>query len=254
MIKIDLSNQVALVTGAGTGIGKGVALKLAEAGAKVAVNYNSSKEAAEEVVHLINENGGKAALYQCDVTQEDAVFNMVSEIEKELGQISILINNAGSLVKRERIEDMSEELWQTLVDVNQKSVFLCSKAVIPKMREQKAGRIVNISSVAARNGGGPGAVMYASSKAAVSTFTKGLAKELASDGILVNSVSPGVISTPFHDRFSSNVAREGFKQAIPLSREGTPEEVADAVLYLVSPLSNYLVGETIEVNGGLLMD
>ncbi|MEH7746599.1 3-oxoacyl-ACP reductase family protein [Neobacillus drentensis] len=254
MISINLEKKVALVTGAGTGIGKAIALKLAETGATVAVNYNSSKESAEKVVSTIVEQGGKAKAYQCDVANEEAVKAMYIKIEEELGDVDILINNAGSLVERCVIENMSTELWQTIVDVNQKSVFLCSKYAIPKMKDKKEGRIVNVSSIAARNGGGIGAVMYASSKAAVSTFTKGLAKELVGNGILVNAVSPGVITTPFHDRFTSNEAREQFKNAIPLSREGQPSEVADAVLYLVSPLSTYIVGENIEVNGGQLMD
>lgn len=254
MISINLENQVVLVTGAGTGIGKAIALKMAEAGAKVAVNYNSSREEAEKVVSAIVENGGTAKAFQCDVTNEAAVKAMYIRIEDEMGEVDVLVNNAGSLVERCVIEEMSEDLWQTIVDVNQKSIFLCAKYAIPNMKAKKNGRIVNISSVAARNGGGMGAVMYASSKAAVSTFTKGLAKELAPYGILVNAVSPGVITTPFHDRFTSNEARGQFKNIIPLSREGDPSEVADAVLYLVSPLSTYVVGENIEVNGGQLMD
>ncbi|MFJ7728544.1 SDR family NAD(P)-dependent oxidoreductase [Neobacillus sp. NPDC097160] len=254
MISISLENKVALVTGAGTGIGKAIALKLAEAGAKVAVNYNSSRIDAEKVVSTIVENGGSAKSYQCDATNEEAVKDMYLKIEEELGSVEILVNNAGSLVERCVIEEMSSDLWQTIVDVNQKSVFLCSKYAIPYMKANKNGRIVNVSSIAARNGGGLGAVMYASSKAAVSSFTKGLAKELVGHGILVNAVSPGVITTPFHDRFTSEEARLQFKNVIPLSREGNPSEVADAVLYLVSDLSTYLVGENIEVNGGQLMD
>ncbi|WP_342433252.1 SDR family NAD(P)-dependent oxidoreductase [Neobacillus sp. FSL H8-0543] len=254
MISINLENQVVLVTGAGTGIGKAIALKLAEAGAKVAVNYNSSREEAQKVVSTIVEHGGTAKVYQCDVTNEEAVQAMYVKIEDELGEVDILVNNAGSLVERCVIEEMSSDLWQSIVDVNQKSVFLCSKYAIPNMKVKKNGRIVNVSSIAARNGGGIGAAMYASSKAAVSAFTKGLAKELVGHGILVNAVSPGVITTPFHDRFTSDEAREQFKNVIPLSREGSPSEVADAVLFLVSPLSTYLVGENIEVNGGQLMD
>jgi 3-oxoacyl-[acyl-carrier protein] reductase len=149
---------------------------------------------------------------------------------------------------------MSAQLWEEVVNINQKSVFLCSKHVIPGMKEKKSGRIINISSIAARNGGGLGAVMYASSKAAVSAFTKGLAKELCDDGILVNGVAPGTITTAFHDRFTSAEARAKTKTTIPLKREGTPEEVADAVVYLASPMSSFLLGEMIEVNGGQLMD
>lgn len=239
MININLENQVAIITGGGTGIGKEVALKLARAGAKVAVNYYSSKDEAENVVSEITNSGGKAIAYQCDVTNETQVIEMINKVQSDLGPTSILVNNAGSLVQRCKIEDMTSDLWDTIVDVNQKSVFLCSKHVIPIMKENRYGRIINISSIAARNGGGMGAVMYAASKASVSAFTKGLAKELCDYGILVNGVAPGTITTPFHDRFTSNEARENIKKTIPLQREGTPVEVADAVLYLSSPLSSF---------------
>ncbi|MCM3713717.1 SDR family oxidoreductase [Alkalihalobacillus oceani] len=251
---INLENQVALVTGAGTGIGKAIALRLAEAGAKVIVNYNSSKEAAEAVVADINGKGGTATAYQCDVTDEAQVKEMIAKIGAECGGIDILINNAGSLIERCPVAEMSTELWERIINVNVKSVFLVTKYVIPLMKEKQYGRIVNVSSVAARNGGGGGAVMYATAKGAVSTFTKGLAKELCDDGILVNGIAPGVITTPFHDRFTSAEARENFRKVIPLGREGDPLEVADAALYLVSPLSSYVLGEMVEVNGGQLMD
>lgn len=254
MITINLENQVALVTGAGTGIGKAIALRLAEAGAKVIVNYNSSKEAAEAVVAEINGKGGVATAYQCDVTDEEQVKEMVAKIGADYGGIDILINNAGSLIERCPVAEMPTDLWERIINVNVKSVFLVTKYVIPLMKEKQYGRIVNVSSVAARNGGGGGAVMYATAKGAVSTFTKGLAKELCDDGILVNGIAPGVITTPFHDRFTSSEARENFKRVIPLGREGDPLEVADAALYLVSPLSSYVLGEMVEVNGGQLMD
>ncbi|RXJ02525.1 SDR family oxidoreductase [Anaerobacillus alkaliphilus] len=254
MLSVNLENQVAIITGGGTGIGRAIAIRLAEAGVKVAVNYNYSKDEAFQVVSAITTNGGEAAAYQCDVTNEEQVIEMMNKVTEDLGPVSILVNNAGSLVERCKIEDMSEELWEDTTNVNQKSVFLCSKHVIPIMKAQNYGRIINISSIAARNGGGMGAVVYAASKAAVSAFTKGLAKELCEYGILVNGVAPGTITTRFHDRFTSNEARANIKKTIPLNREGTPEEVADAVLYLASPLSTFLLGEMIEVNGGQLMD
>lgn len=254
MININLENQTVLITGGGSGIGKAIAIKLAEAGARVAINYNSSKESADQVTSEIIANGGIAYKYQCDVTKEEQVKRMVSKIEVDLGTVDILVNNAGSLIERCRVDEMSMELWQKVVDVNQKSVFLCSKYVIPAMKRNNYGRIINVSSIAARNGGGMGAVIYASTKAAVSAFTKGLAKELSEFQISVNGVAPGTITTAFHDKFTGNDVRAKVVETIPLKREGTPEEVANAVLYLVSPLSSFLLGEMIEVNGGQLMD
>ncbi len=254
MVEIHLNGQVGLVTGGGTGIGRAICLRLAQAGVKVAVNFNHSQMEAQQVVSEIISNGGEAIAYKCDVTNEQEVIQLVEKVEKDLGPITILVNNAGSLVERCKIEEMSEQLWESVTNVNQKSVFLCSKHVIPTMKKKQYGRIINISSIAARNGGGMGAVVYAASKAAVSAFTKGLAKELCDYGILVNGVAPGTITTAFHDRFTSNEARANIKKTIPLNREGTPEEVADAVLYLASPLSSFLLGEMIEVNGGQLMD
>lgn len=252
---IRFDGQVALITGASSGIGRASAIEFAKSGAKVVVNYNSNQQAAEEIVRQIKAEGGEAVAVQANVAVKADVDRLVQETLSAFnGRIDILFNNAGTLVERKNIEDMSEQLWDEVMAVNAKSVFLCCNAVIPIMKKQGFGKIINMTSVAARNGGGLGAGAYSAAKAAVLTLTKNLAKELTASGIWVNGVSPGVISTQYHDRFSSDEAREGFKKAIPLHREGKPEEVAWTVLFLASRQADYLVGENIEVNGGLWMD
>jgi 3-oxoacyl-[acyl-carrier protein] reductase len=247
------SEEVAWVTGSSTGIGRAVAEGLAEQGCRVVVHYNRSEDEAREVVGQIESSGGKVALVGGDVSDAAEVKRMVAEIEDRYGRLDILVNNAGSLIERRTLEEMTEDLWDRVMEVNLKSVYLCSQAVLPVMKRQGSGRIINMTSIAARNGGGPGSVAYATAKGGVSTLTRAMAKELISDGILVNGVAPGVITTPFHDRFTPPDMREGMAQSIPMGREGTPEETAGAVLFLASSWANYLVGEIIEVNGGQLM-
>jgi 3-oxoacyl-[acyl-carrier protein] reductase len=254
MSKISLAGKTALVTGGGTGIGRAIALEFAKNGATVVVNYNASKEAAEEVVAEIEAIGGKALALQADLIKEDQVEKLVKETVAFAGTIDILVNNAGTLVKRCPIDQMDLELYQYIMDVNVTSTFLMCKHVIPIMKAQQGGKIINMSSVAAHNGGGNGAVIYATSKAAVTTFTKGLAKELAPYNILVNSIAPGVITTRFHDQYTSAEARENFRKSIPLGREGAPEEVAGAAMLLATEYGSYITGEMIEVNGGMYMD
>ena len=247
------SEEVAWVTGSSTGIGRAVALALAEEGCRVVVHYNRSEDEAREVVERISSSGGEATLLGGDVADAQEVERMVGEIEGRYGRLDILVNNAGSLIERRSFSEMTEDLWDQVMDVNLKSVFLCSRAVLPMMRHRGRGRIVNVTSVAARNGGGPGSAAYATAKGGVSTLTRAMAKELVSESILVNGVAPGIITTPFHDRFTPPEMRESMTAAIPIGREGTPEEVAGAVLFLASPWADYLVGEIIEVNGGQLM-
>jgi 3-oxoacyl-[acyl-carrier protein] reductase len=248
------SEEVAWVTGSSTGIGAATAVALAEAGCRVAVHYNRSEVEAREVVERISSSGGEAMLIGGDVANAGEVERMAGEIEERYGRLDVLVNNAGSLIERRKLEEMTEDLWDRVMDVNLKSVFLCSKAVLPAMKRQGRGRIINMTSVAARNGGGPGSAAYATAKGGVSTLTRAMAKELVGEGILVNGVAPGIITTPFHERFTPPEMRERMTAGVPIGREGTPEEVAGAVVFLASPAADYLVGEIIEVNGGQLMD
>lgn len=254
-MNIDLTGKVALVTGASGGIGRAIAIALASCGAKVALNYLNSREAAEQAAADIGRTGGTAAAIQADVSKAAEAERLVRATEEAFGSgPDILVNNAGHLVQRLANAEMTDELYGRVMDVNLKSAVFVSKAVIPGMAAAGGGRIVNLTSVAAHNGGGPGASIYAASKAAVLAYTKGLAKEVAGSGILVNAISPGFIGgTAFHAAFTPPAAREAAIRGIPLLREGTPEDVAGVALFLVSELSAYLTGETIEVNGGMFM-
>lgn len=251
----QLTGKIALVTGSNAGIGRGIALLLAANGAKVGVSYLNNKEQGEETVALIRQAGGQAELFQADVTDIEQIDRLVSDVEKAFdGTVDILVNNAGHMVKRVPTAEMTEDMYDKVLNVNFKStVFMC-KRVLPGMKAKGAGRIVNMSSVAAHNGGGPGSGIYAASKAAVTAYSKNLAKEVAGHGITVNLVSPGFIGqTAFHATFTTDEGRKATVNGIPLQREGTPDDVAGAVLYLVSDLAAYLTGETIEINGGMFM-
>jgi len=252
---IRFDNKVIIVTGASLGIGAATATAFAEAGGSVVVNYNQSAESAAQLVDKITSAGGKAIAVQADVTKAEAVKKLVNTtLDTYDGRIDILINNAGSLLERRPIEKMTEDLWDETMTLNIKSVYLCSQAVLPTMKKQGEGKIVHVSSIAGRNGGGVGASHYSAAKGAVITLTKGMAKEFIQYGITVNGIAPGVITTPFHDRFSSKELRENFKRSIPLNREGDPSEIAYPILFLASSYASYIIGETLEVNGGLLMD
>ena len=244
---------MAWVTGSSTGIGRACALALAEEGCRVAVHYNRSEDEAKKVVEEIESSGGEALLVGGDVADAGEVKRIVGEIEERFGRLDILVNNAGSLIERRSLDEMDEDLWDRVMEVNLKSVYLCSQAVLPLMKRRGRGKIVNMTSVAARSGGGPGSIVYATAKGGVSTLTRGMAKELIPDGIIVNGVAPGIITTPFHEQFTPDDVREQMTGSIPAGREGTPEEIAAAVVYLASPKADYLVGEIIEINGGMLM-
>jgi len=250
----DLSGKVALVTGAGSGIGRATAIALAEAGAAVAVNYHRNEAGAEKARQEIVLAGGRAVTVQADVTRSADARRMVDVIGAAFGPVDILVNNAGSLVERLRLLEMIEARWDEVIDLNLKSAFLCAQAVAAAMIQRRIGVIVNIASIAGRNGGALGSIHYSTAKGGMITMTKGLAKELAPHGIRVNAVSPGVISTPFHEQFSTPEAIRNFVSNIPLGRVGAPEEVARTILFLASEASSYIVGETIEVNGGMLME
>jgi len=248
-VLIDLTGQRAIVTGASTGIGRATAVALAGAGADVAIHYGSSRKEAEETAAAVEARGRRAVLVQGDFRDPTDAGKAVEAAVHGLGApVDILVNNAGSLIARSPIEEMDAELWKEVIDLNLSAVFFATKAALPHFGRN--ARIVNVSSVAARHGGGPGAVAYATAKGGVMTMTRGLAKELAPRNIRVNAIAPGVIETPFHDRFSTPEMLETFRKGIPLGRLGTPEECAGAVLYLVSPLASYVTGQTIDINGG----
>lgn len=270
-ISFDFKGKVVLVTGASSGIGRATAELFGKCGASVAVSYLKNRSGADAAVAAISNNGhgvyaanpsggavGTATVtamaIQADVTKNSEIERMVREVEAEMGGIDILVNNAGSLVERLKTMELTEDRWDEVIDLNAKSAFFAAQAVIPKMLEKRAGVIVNVTSVAARNGGALGSIHYSSGKAALLTMTKGLAKEFAAKGIRVNAVSPGVIDTPFHETFTTSEVMQNLRNAIPMGREGRSEEVASVIAFLASDAASYLCGETIEINGGLLMD
>lgn len=249
---MKLKNKVAIVTGGGRDIGKQVSLKLAAEGAKVVVNYFDSEAECQQTVNEINAAGGEAILVHGDMTKEEDVTNLVAKAVDAYGEaIHILVNVAGGLVARKTIEEMDLDFFEFVMKLNLTSTFLVTKAVKPYM--SAGASIVNFASQAGRDGGGPGASVYATSKGAVMTLTRSYAKEFGPQGIRVNSLCPGVISTTFHDTFSKDEVRKFLQGATPLKREGDPAEVANVVAYLVSDEASFLNGVNLDVNGGLLM-
>lgn len=245
----ELAHKVALVTGGSRDIGRAVALRLAELGATVVVNYHSDEAAAEETLQLIRQRGGHATSVRGDVTNAADVARVVDAARAVAGAIDILVNNAGGLVARRLIGDMDEAFWTSVITLNLTSVFLVTKAVLPHMPD--GGAIVNFSSQAARDGGGPGASAYAAAKAGVLNYTRALAKELAPRRIRVNAVSPGMIATKFHDTFTKPEVRQRVAASTPLGREGTAAEVAELTAFLASPRAAFINGEGVEINGGI---
>jgi len=249
-MQVDLNGKVALVTGGGRDIGRAVSIALAGSGAAVAVNYNTSADKANEVVRDIEAKGGQAMAVKGDVTSEAQITAMIAAIGQRFGErIDILVNNAGGLLARKKLDEMDEKFWDAVITLNLKSVFLVTRAVVPRMSE--GGAIVNLSSLAARDGGGGGALAYSAAKGAVLTLTRGLSKELAPKKIRVNCVSPGMIDTTFHDTFTSPEIRKAVAGRTSIGREGTPDDVANSVLFLASDASAYITGESIEINGGI---
>lgn len=249
----DLAGKAVLITGASTGIGAALVRAFAAQGARVAAHYNSSKAAADDLVREIGDAGGTLHLVQGDFARSEQVRRAVEDAAAALGGLDGLINNAGALVKRVRVEDATDDDYDAIMDLNARSVYVASKAAIPHLKKN-GGFIINTSSVAARNGGGPGAGFYASSKAFVSNITRGMAKELIGSRIRVNAVAPGVIATPFQERYSTPEMLETMLKTVPQGRLGTAEDCVGAYLFLASEaLSGYVIGEVIEVNGGQLM-
>jgi 3-oxoacyl-[acyl-carrier protein] reductase len=241
----DLKNRIALVTGASRGIGRAIALALADAGATVAINYRERVKEARDVAEAIGKSGGHATVFGGDVSLRGAVESMVHEIEERLGPIDILVNNAGMAAVR-RLEDITEEDFDRSLAVNLKSAFLCTQAVLPHMRARRWGRIVNISSIGARIGAGSVSIAYAAAKAGVEGLTRGYALRVAPEGVTVNAVAPGLIDT----EMGRPLIEAGIGARIPVGRPGTGDEIAQAVLLLVG--NAFVTGQTLAVNGGTL--
>ncbi|MBW3623523.1 MAG: SDR family oxidoreductase [Armatimonadetes bacterium] len=242
------------MTGAGSGIGRATALLLGRRGATVAVHYRSNSDGAIAVVNEIEAAGGRAAAFCADLSRREEVNALAEAVDRDLGPVEILVNNAGSLMGRCHILEMTDAHWQDVFQTNTTSVFYTCQAFAPKMVERGRGVVVNNASIAGRNGGGVGCAAYGAAKGAVIAFTKGFAKEMAPHGVRVNAVNPGVIDTPLHEEYTTPEQMERLVGTIPLGRVGTPEETAEVIAFLASDAARYLTGESIEVNGGMWMD
>jgi len=250
----DLAGKVVLITGASTGIGATLAKGFAAQGASVGLHYNSSIEAAQALAKEIEAAGGKVVLIKADANHSAEMARAVEETAQKFGRLDGLINNAGGMVARVKYEDMTDEHYDAVMDLNGRSVLAATKAAIPHLKRQNGGFIINTTSIAARNGASNGAGIYGSSKAFVSNVTRGMAKELIAYGIRVNAVAPGFIQTPFHERYSTEAQKQAALATIPQGRVGAPEDCLGTYLFLASAaLSGYIIGQTIEVNGGQLM-
>ena len=243
--------MTALVTGASNGIGASTAERLAREGAYVLIHYNHSEEGAAATLQTVRKAGGDGRLVGADLSSIAGTRALIDRVRGNAPEI--LVNNAGSLVKRTPVLDMSPELWEEVFVLNSTSAFFLTQGLLPAMLRRKRGIVVNVTSIAARTGGGVGAVAYAAAKAALSAMTKGLAKEFAGQGIRVNAVSPGTIDTDFHRTFSTEQMLTSVRAATPLGRLGTAEEVADVILFLCTPGAEFIQGQVIEVNGGFLL-
>jgi 3-oxoacyl-[acyl-carrier protein] reductase len=247
--------QVVMVTGGATGLGAAMVERFALLGADVACCYHKSRTSAEALAAQLREQGREIFLVQVDVADSAEVQAAVAAIAAHFGSpVSILVNNAGDNLNPAPIDEMSEETWDRVLDINLKGAFLCAKYCIPAMKAARSGRVINITSISGRTGGGPGGAHYAASKGGLEAFTRALAKELAPFGVTANGVAPGVVYTPLHERTNTPESLERLRQNIPLLRLGAPVDVAALVTFLASPEAGYITGENIAVNGGFRMD
>jgi 3-oxoacyl-[acyl-carrier protein] reductase len=250
----EFAGLTALVTGASRGIGAETAFALASRGAFTFIHYNSHADEASRVLNRIREAGsGDGALIPADLGSSEGIHEFIQKLRQTGRAVDILVNNAGSLIQRTPFLELAEPLWNRVFTLNLTSAVLITQAVLPGMVERKRGVIVNVSSVAARFGGGLGATAYASAKAALSALTKGLAREFAPKGIRINAISPGTIDTDYHRTFSTPQALEAVAKATPMGRLGTAAEIADTVVFLCSEQARFIQGQALEVNGGFLM-
>ena len=242
--------KTALITGSSRDIGRACAVSFGAEGCNVVINYNSNEAAANEAVAAVEAAGGKAIAVKADVTKKADVDALVKATTDAFGSnIDFLVNNAGGLVARKKLPEMDEEFFNWVMQLNVTSAFLVTQAVVPHMPEGSS--IVNLGSLAGRDGGGGGATAYGASKGALMTFTRGMAKELGPQGIRVNGLAPGMIDTTFHDTFTPDAARKNLESNVPMRRQGVSEDCADLVLYLASDKSAYITGANIDINGGL---
>ena len=247
---MKLKGKVAVVTGGSRDIGRAISVKLAKEGAKIVVNYFSSETGAQETIEEIKSFGGEAIAVKADVSDQEDIDNLKARAIEAFGdKVDILVNNAGGLFERRTLQEFDAAFYDLVMDVNFKSVVFTMQAFESVMT--KGGSIVNISSQAARDGGGGGSALYASSKGAVSTFTRAMAKELGPKGIRVNALCPGMIATKFHDDFTKDQVRINVAKATPLRREGSAEEVANLVVYLAGDEASFITGNNVDINGGL---
>lgn len=249
----DFQAKTAVITGASRGIGAASAIALARAGvSRLILHYNSYRQGVEAVQDEVRRCGAAAETIAADLSLQAGIDSLARALETA-GSVDILVNNAGSLVKRAALLEYTPELFDAVMNLNVKSAYFAARAVAPGMISRGRGHIINISSIAARNGGGPGATIYSAAKAAVTAMTKGLAKELAPRGVHVNAVSPGTVDNDFHKQFSTREVLDRVVAMTPAGRLATNEEIADAIVMLCSHAARYIYGQTIEVNGGMLM-
>ena len=247
---MKLKGKVAVVTGGARDLGRAISVKLASEGAKVVINYFDNPDDAEETLKLVEKTGSKGIIVQGDMTKAEDVKRLFDEGVAAFGaRIDVLVNVVGGIMGRKLITEQDENWYNMLMDVNMKSCWLCTREVVPYMTE--GGSIINFSSLAARDGGGPGASIYATAKGAVMTFTRSMAKELGPKNIRVNALAPGTIATSFHDRFNTPENRERMKGIYPLRREGDAGDVADLVMFFACDDSDYITGTNLDINGGM---
>ena len=249
MYQIDLTNQRAVVTGASTGIGRGIAASLAKAGADIAIHYVRKRDEAEKTAELVRAAGRKAVLVQGDFLKPKEIESSMKDAAKGLGgNVDILVNNVGDLIVRVPFEKYETSMWDDVIALNLSSAYHAIRTLLPAMGN--GARIINISSLTGISGAGRHAFAYAAAKGGLVGLTRNLALEFAPRGIRINCIAPGVVQTPFHDRFNTPEALEGVRKSLPLQRLGMPDDIGNAVLYLASSMSSFITGETLEVNGG----